>query len=55
MKICPDCYATNRSYLSYCQKCSGSLMNRVETLYADVRLKKKINRRRPTFSLYFLT
>ena len=25
MKICPDCYAANRSYHSYCQKCSGAL------------------------------
>jgi hypothetical protein len=46
MKICPDCYAANRSYHSYCQKCSGALTNRGVSAYPSVKIRKVADRRR---------
>ena len=48
MKLRPDCYAANRSHQLYCQKCSGSLTNRMAKAYPDLNIKKKVNRRKPT-------
>ncbi|NMB19428.1 MAG: hypothetical protein GX979_01040 [Firmicutes bacterium] len=53
MKICPDCHAANRSHLSYCQKCSGALTNRIKNAYPNVEAKKKVSRRPINFASMF--
>jgi|LSQX01.2.fsa_nt_gb hypothetical protein len=48
MRVCPDCFAVNRSYHSYCQKCSGALNTRGEIHYPRLKVKRKPARRVPT-------
>ena len=46
MKICPDCLAANRSHETYCQECSGALVSDSSNLYPQIKLTKKMTRRR---------
>jgi len=48
MRVCPDCFTVNRSYHTYCQKCSGALTNRGKNPYLRVKIKRKSHRRVPT-------
>jgi hypothetical protein len=55
MKVCPDCYAANRSYHMYCQKCSGLLTDGAKNPYPRVKIKKKAAIRRvPTGFVFTL-
>jgi len=47
MKVCPDCHAVNRSYQSYCQKCSGALTGHADKPRLRVRLRPVRRRARP--------